>query len=64
MLGSGAVHLGGVLAREGATTVGSPASVGVNDDLPAGEACVALRTTDDELAGGVDVQVLCGCHRG
>mmetsp|Transcript_49657 Transcript_49657/g.103295 ORF Transcript_49657/g.103295 Transcript_49657/m.103295 type:complete len:433 (+) Transcript_49657:194-1492(+) len=56
-VGSRSVHLGRILARESTAAVGSPASVGVNDDLPAGEACVALRTTDDELAGGVDVQV-------
>ena len=30
-------------------------AVGVDDDLAAGEAGVAVRTTDDELAGGVDV---------
>ena len=56
-VGSRAVDLGGVLAREGTAAMGSPASIGVNDDLPAGKTCVALRTADDELAGGVDVQV-------
>mmetsp|Transcript_30132 Transcript_30132/g.86786 ORF Transcript_30132/g.86786 Transcript_30132/m.86786 type:complete len:315 (-) Transcript_30132:61-1005(-) len=35
----------------------APSSVGVDDDLPAGEAGVALRAADDELAGGIDMQV-------
>ena len=52
-VGSGAVDLGGILAGEGATTVGTPATVGVDDDLAAGEAGVTLGTTDGEAAGGV-----------
>merc|ERR1712019_65429 len=46
-----AIHLGGVLAGEGTATVGTPAAVSVNDDLAAGEASIALGTTNDELAG-------------
>merc|ERR1719326_2001466 len=52
-----AIHLGGVLAGEGTATVGTPAAVGVNDDLAASEAGITLRTADDELAGWVDVVV-------
>merc|ERR1712137_498156 len=48
-----AVHLRGVLAREGASAMCSPATVGVNDDLAACKPSIALRATDDELAGRI-----------
>jgi hypothetical protein len=54
-VGGGAVDLGRVLAGEGAAAVRGRAAVGVDDDLAAGEAGVAVRTADDELAGRVDV---------
>mmetsp|Transcript_24426 Transcript_24426/g.58520 ORF Transcript_24426/g.58520 Transcript_24426/m.58520 type:complete len:497 (+) Transcript_24426:101-1591(+) len=56
-VGRRAVDLGRVLAREGAAAVRAPAAVGINDDLAAGQAGVALRAADDELARRVDVQV-------
>jgi hypothetical protein len=55
-VGGGAVHLGRVLAGEGAAAVPGVAAVGVDDDLAAGEAGVAHRTADDELAGRVHQQ--------
>ena len=36
--------------------MGSLASVGVDDYLAACESCIAMRTSDDKLAGGVDVE--------
>jgi hypothetical protein len=54
-VGSGTVDLGVVLTGEGTTTVGTPATVGVDDDLTAGETGITLRTTDDEAAGRLDV---------
>src|SRR5690606_34049284 len=54
-VGGGAVHLGRVLAGEGAAAVTGHAAVGVDDDLAAGQAAVAHRAADDELAGRVDV---------
>ena len=54
-IGGGAVDLGGVLAREGAAAMRRRAAIGVDDDLAAGEAGIAVRTADDELAGRVDV---------
>ena len=33
----------------------APPAVGVDDDLAAGEACVAHGATDDEVSTGVDV---------
>jgi len=61
-----AVHLGGILAGEGAASVGCAAAVGVHDDLASGEAAIALGTADDKSAGGVHidlgvlVQQVCG----
>ena len=49
-VGSRTVDLGEVLAREGTTTVGTPATVGVDNDLAAGETGVTLGATNDELA--------------
>merc|ERR1711884_169275 len=51
------VHLRRVLARESATAMGAPATVGVNDDLAACESRVTLRATNNELSRGVDVEV-------
>ncbi|DAZ98358.1 TPA: hypothetical protein N0F65_000677 [Lagenidium giganteum] len=49
------VHLGGVLAREGTTTVGAPATIGVDDDLTASEAGITVWATNDEAARWVQV---------
>ena len=54
-VGGGTVDLGAVLAGEGTASVGAPTSVGVDDDLAAGEAGVTVGSADDEAAGGVDV---------
>merc|ERR1711907_6290 len=51
------VHLGWVLAREGTATVCTPATVGVDDDLTSSETCITLRSTNDPMAGRIDVQV-------
>ena len=49
-----AVHLGRILAGERAAAVRRRAAVGVDDDLAAGQAAVALRAADHEAAGRVD----------
>lgn len=54
-VGGRAVDLAVVLAGESTTTVGTPATVGVDDDLAAGETGVTLRSTDDEETGGLDL---------
>ena len=56
-VGGRAVDLGRVLAGEGAAAVAGHAAVGVDDDLAAGEAGVADRAADHELAGRVDEEV-------
>ena len=54
-VGSRSVDLGEILARESTTTVGTPATVGVDDDLTAGQTGVTLRTTNDEETRGLDL---------
>jgi hypothetical protein len=57
-VGSRAVDLAVVLAGESSTTVGTPATVGVDDDLAASETGVTLGTTNDEVARGLDLQIV------
>jgi hypothetical protein len=57
-IGGRAVDLARVLAAEGAAAVRAGAAIGVDDDLAAGQAAVALRPADDEAPGRVD-QVAC-----
>ena len=57
VVGGRSVDLGGVLAGEGTTTVGGPTTVGIDDDLSAGETGVSLGATNDEGARGVDDDV-------
>ena len=47
---SGDPSLRPYLARECSATVGSPASVCVNDDLAACEACISVGATDHKAA--------------
>ena len=64
-VGRRAVDLGRILAGEGASTMAAHAAVGVDDDLPAGEAGVSLRPSDDETSGRVDEELgLLGEHLG
>ena len=54
-VGGRTVDLGRILAGEGAAAVRRRAAVGVDDDLAAGEAGVAVGAADVELAGRIDV---------
>merc|ERR1740121_1868356 len=54
---SRSINFSGILARKCASSMGSPTSICVDDDLTACKPSIALWTTDDELAGWVDVQV-------
>src|SRR5690606_24921701 len=54
-IGRGAVHFRRVLAGEGAAAVRGRAAIGVDDDLAPGQAAVAVRPADHELAGRIDV---------
>src|SRR3546814_13525521 len=59
-VGGRAVDLGRVLAGERAAAVAGPAAVGVDDDLAPGQAAVAPRAADHQLAGRVDVALAFG----
>jgi hypothetical protein len=54
-VGRRAVDLGRILAGKRAAAVRGSAAIGIDDDLAAGEARVAVRPADLEAAGGVDV---------
>ena len=54
-VGSRTVDLGVVLTGESTTTVGSPASVGVDNDLTTGQTGITLGSTNDEEARGLDL---------
>ena len=43
------------LSRESSSTVSAPTTVGVDDDFTTSDTCVALRSTDDESPGGLDM---------
>src|SRR6185312_13816803 len=52
-----AVDLGRVLAGESAAAMRGVAAVRVDDDLASGEAAIAVRAADDEIAGRVDEEI-------
>src|SRR5262249_20755255 len=49
-----AIDLARVLSRKRAATVSPHSSVGIDDNFPTSEPSVALRTTDNEVAGRID----------
>ena len=52
-IGSGAVHLGRVLTREGAAAMTTIAAIGVHDDLASGQTAVTMRAAYNKASGGV-----------
>lgn len=55
-VGSGTVNLGVVLSRESTTTVSTPTTVGVDNDLATSQTGITLRSTDDEQARWLDLR--------
>jgi len=55
-VGTTAVNLGWILARESTTSVGSPTTIGVDDDLATSESSITMRATNDKAAGWVQVE--------
>lgn len=53
-IGSRPVDLGWVLARESTSSVSSPTSVSISDDLPSSQPSVSSRSTNDEQVAGVE----------
>jgi len=54
-VGSRSVDLGEILTGEGTTTVSTPTTVGVDNDLTASKTGITLGTTNDKSARGLDV---------
>jgi hypothetical protein len=54
----GSVDLGVILSGESTSTVGTPSTVGVDDDLTASQTGVTLWTTNDEETGRLDLVVV------
>jgi hypothetical protein len=50
------IDLGGILSGESSTTMGTPTTIGINDDLAASETSITVRTTNDETARRVQVE--------
>src|SRR3954464_1078621 len=53
-VGRGAINLGRILTGKGTATVAAPAAVTVDNDLPASEPRVALRTAHHKTSRGID----------
>src|SRR6266436_883357 len=54
-IGRRTVHLGRVLAGKRTAAMRGRAAIGIDDDLAAGQSCIAVGTADVEFAGGIDV---------
>ena len=54
-VGGRAIDLGEVLSGESSSTVGTPSSVGVDNDLATGQTGITLGTTNDKEAGRLDL---------
>jgi len=54
-IGTRAIHLGGVLSGESSTTMSTPSSIGIDNNLPASQTSISHGSTDNKRARGVDV---------
>jgi len=54
-VGSRAIDLGEILSRESSSTVGTPSTIGIDDDLATSQTGITLRSTDNEASRGLDV---------
>ena len=54
-VGSGTINLGEILSGESTTTVSTPTTIGIDDNLTAGQTGITLRSTNDEAAGRLDL---------
>ena len=57
IVGRRSIDFTGVLAREGSSSMATPAAIGVNDDLSARQARVALGPADHEAPCGINVEL-------
>lgn len=54
-IGTRAIYLAGILSGESTTTMGTPSTVAVNNNLAASETCISLWSTNDEPSRWVKV---------
>jgi hypothetical protein len=54
-IGSRTIDLSGVLTREGSTTMGTPTTIGIDNDLTTSQTGITMGTTNDEATRGVQV---------
>lgn len=54
-VGRRSIHLRKVLARESSTAVSSPATISIDNDLPASETGITLWSTNNEQSRGLDL---------
>ena len=54
-ISSRAIDFGEVLAGEGSSTMSTPTTISVDNDLSSSQASVTLGSTDDEAARGLDL---------
>mmetsp|Transcript_26376 Transcript_26376/g.57789 ORF Transcript_26376/g.57789 Transcript_26376/m.57789 type:complete len:485 (+) Transcript_26376:43-1497(+) len=59
-VGGRSIDLGRILSGESTSSVGTPSTVGINDDLTSGKSGISLRSSNDEFTRGVDVEVAGG----
>lgn len=55
-VGRRSIDLGKVLSRESSSSMCTPATVGIDDDLATSQTSITLRTTNDEASRGLDLQ--------
>jgi hypothetical protein len=54
-VGSGTVDLGGILSRKGTSSVGSPSSVSINNNLTSSQTGISMGSSNNEATRGVQV---------
>merc|ERR1719253_1634269 len=52
-ISGGTINLCGVLSREGSSSVGTPSSVGINDNLTSGKTGISVGSSNNETTRGV-----------
>lgn len=57
-VGSRSVDLGEILSRESTTSMGTPSTIGVDDDLTAGQTSITLWASNDEESRGLNLRVV------
>lgn len=57
-ISSRTIDLREILAREGTSTVGTPATIGIDNDLATSKTSITLRTANNETSGGLNLRTI------